>query len=217
MKYKGIFWDIDGMLYDSSKPWNVSPEVEKKLLAGDISLNSLSKKQLSCFVPYENLPELIKKIPKENQGIISNGRYQLQIDKLKQLSLYDFINPELIFTSYGEIEKILKNPTHPLFSKSINKNKEKVFLELREYIGKPNTYMFEKAQEKSGLKAEDCVMIGDNWYDIEGAQKSGMNTIYIFNANFEPLYNPWSDKEITPNHRMQKADIKKLENLLLGK
>ena len=217
MKYNGIFWDIDGTLYDSSQPWDVSKEIREELLLGERKLESLSREQLSCFVPYEGLPELMKKISKGTQGIISNGGHQLQIDKLKQLSLYDSINPELIFTSYGEVEKILKDPDHPLYLKSQNKNKRETFLELREYTGKPSTYMFEKAQEKSRLNAKDCIMIGDNWYDIEGAQKSGMNTIYVFNKNLETLYNPWSDKEIVPNHSVEKGDIKKLENLLLGK
>lgn len=213
MKYKGIFWDIDNTLYDSSAPWEVSREIEEDLLIGRKSLDYLSKEQLSCFVPYEGLPELMNDLPKETQGIISNGGNPLQIDKLKLLGLYDFVNPALVFTSYGEIEKILENKCHPLHYKSKDKNIKDAFLELRKYTGKPSSYMFEKALKKSRLNAKNCMMIGDDWKDIEGAQKVGMDNVLV-SSNDEPLYNPWNNKIITPNHKLVKGDIRGLRKLL---
>jgi len=221
MRYKGVFWDIDDTLYDASALWDVDEGTERELMLGKRKLETLTEDQLFCFKPYEGLSELMSDLPREKQGIISNGGHQLQIDKLKLLGLYKFLNPELIFTSYGEIEKILKDSKHPLF-KEVEKylnNREELFINLRKSIGKPRPYMFEKALEKIRVgekcsSVEDYVMIGDNWKDIVGAKNVGMGNILISSEGC--LYNPWTNEIITPNHIVKRGDIEGLRKLLFN-
>ncbi|MBU2053119.1 MAG: HAD family hydrolase [Nanoarchaeota archaeon] len=222
MKYKGVFWDIDDTLYDASAPWDVDVGTERELMLGKRKLEVLTEDQLSCFKPYKGLSELMQDIPREKQGIISNGGHQLQIDKLKLLEVYEYLNPELIFTSYGEIEKILKDSEHPLFKEAIKylDNKEELFFNLRGYTGKPNSYMFERALEKIKVgekcsSVEDYVMIGDDWKDIEGAQKVGMDNILI-SRDEKHLHNPWTNKIITPNQIVERGNIDELRKLLFN-
>lgn len=50
-------------------------------------------------------------------------------------------------------------------------------------VKKPHPYIFKKAFTEAGAKAENSVMIGDDWYaDIYGAQRVKMDAIY-FNYN----------------------------------
>ena len=219
MGYQGIFWDIDDTLYDASAPWNIGGETERELILGKRKLKTLTEDQLLCFKPYKGLSELIGDIPREKQGVISNGGHQLQIDKLKLLGLYGYFNPELIFTSYGEIEKILKDSKHPFFkeAKKYINNKEVLFFNLRKYIGKPKSYLFERALEKIGLGkegsiVEDYVMIGDDWKDIVGAQNVGMDNILISSEGHP--HNPWTNEIIVPNYTVEKGDIEGLRKLL---
>ena len=46
-------------------------------------------------------------------------------------------------------------------------------------IGKPNTYIVEIALSRLGLKAEECVIIGDMDTDMLAGQRTGMTTVYV--------------------------------------
>jgi HAD superfamily hydrolase (TIGR01450 family) len=49
-----------------------------------------------------------------------------------------------------------------------------------DYIGKPNPYMFNQVLRRSGLNADECVMVGDNLEtDIAGGNRVGMQTVWI--------------------------------------
>ncbi len=157
-------------------------------------------------------------IPQSNQGVISNGIHHLQNDKLVLLGLVGYINPELIFTSYGEAERALDTPNHPLlegFSLQSNRDTNVYNMTLR--IQKPETYMFERALQASGYSPEDCVMIGDDWNDVLGAQKVGMKTIYISRVEKEDdkYFNPIADGKIKPDYTVQKGDIRALTDILI--
>lgn len=215
MKYKTVFWDIDGTLYDNEAK---IPENKKDIVLYPLICESVSKSNLKFWRPYNGLTELIKEIPRLNQGIITNGIYEVQINKLKIFGLIDHINPELIFTSFGEAEKIINTPGHPLL-KDFDFHSD--FLDnvfnMTHNTQKPTSYMFEKALGISGFAGEECVMIGDDWKDVKGAQTVGMKTVYISGLNKEDLenYDPIGEGLIKPDFTIEKGDIKGLRKLLL--
>lgn len=70
---------------------------------------------------------------------------------------------------------------------------------------KPHPKIFASALDAMGLRAEETIMVGDNFHeDIEGAKKMGMKTIYLTqkepSRSIEFLKNP-SDFNGYPNHR----------------
>lgn len=46
-------------------------------------------------------------------------------------------------------------------------------------IGKPNTYIVEIALSRLGLRAEECVIVGDMDTDMLAGQHTGMTTVYV--------------------------------------
>jgi len=216
MKYKAVFWDIDGTMYDNS---GGIPENERDVLSFDRPLSKVPK-GLKYWVPYHRLADLMRQIPKDRQGVISNGYDQLQRDKLRLLGLDAYINPNLIFTSYGEAEKILNNPDHPLLS-CAGSDPEYYMHNLTQKTQKPELYMFQRALDETGFSAEECVMIGDGWQDLVGARNAGMQTIYIGTTK----HLPWDERKtllkvlrnsrFKPDYKIKKGDIEALTRLLI--
>lgn len=214
MKYKTIFWDIDGTLYDNSED---IPKDERKILSKTKRLEKIPDKQLNYWIPYKGLVELMKSIPKTNQGIISNGIDHLQKDKILLLGLAGYINPKLIFTSYSEAEKELKVSIDQYLLHFLEREIEIYKVEdMSLKTQKPESYMFNKALQKCGISPEECVMIGNGWEDVLGAQRVGMKTIYISGTvKKDESYTPIEDGQIIPDHIIKKGDIKSLTNLLI--
>jgi ribonucleotide monophosphatase NagD (HAD superfamily) len=52
-----------------------------------------------------------------------------------------------------------------------------------QYVGKPAPHLFHFGMRLYGVKAEQCVMVGDNLYtDIAGGIHAGMRTVWIRGA-----------------------------------
>lgn len=185
MKYGLVFWDLDGTLYERD------------------------------LVPYQGLPNLLSRIPSNLQGLITNGYDEVQRNKLKEMGLIEYFNPDLILTSYGEAEQILDSREYLdldlMFNDDFRINElEEVVLQTQ----KPNSYMFQKALEISQVCPGDCVMIGDSWFDICGAQRVGMKTIFVEGNTRKSQEDLYLDKLVTPDFRIQKGDVVNLEKLL---
>lgn len=217
MKFNTVFWDIDGTLYDNTQE---IPDNEKEILSSWKKLEEIPERELTFWVPYQGLSKIMATIPQENQGVISNGIHQLQIDKLCLLGLKRHINPALIFTSYGEAEKILTLNDHPFLkdqniyaSPNFDTNVYNMTLKTQ----KPEPFMFKKAINITKSLPEECVMIGNNWKDIQGAQSVGMKTIYISGAEEKEdlFYNPIAEGDIIPDYSIRKGDMDSLARLLI--
>ncbi|MBI4895725.1 MAG: HAD family hydrolase [Candidatus Aenigmarchaeota archaeon] len=212
MLYNAVFWDLDGTLYNNH---GKIPANEKNVLSLWEPLSTVPT-DLKYWVPYPGLADLMSQIPKDRQGIISNGYDQLQRDKLRLLGLDTYINPDLIFTSYGEAQKALGLSGHPLTDHSDE------ISDMTRKTQKPEPYMFEQALRATGFSAKECIMIGDDWHDILGAKSVGMPSIIVTGStrhmlesdrytllralrNFKPYY-----------HRVNRGDIQSLTTLLIG-
>lgn len=212
MKYDAVFWDIDGTMYDNSSD---IPEDEKDILSKWEKLEVIPNRKLNFWIPYKGLAELMEKIPRERQGVISNGYDQLQKDKLFLFGLDAYINPQLIFTSYGEAERVLDLPDHPLMNGFSKQSRDADVHNMTLETQKPNRFMFERALEVGGFSANNCVMIGDDWKDVQGAQEVGMDTIYIAGLNSDRHYDPIGEGHLKPNHTVEKGDTIALTRLLI--
>lgn len=217
MKYKAVFWDIDGTLYDNS---GGIPEDEKDVLSFSDPLLKIPDRKLNYWVPYNGLAELMSQIPKQTQGIITNGYDRLQRDKLRLLGLDVYVNPELIFTSYGEAERILQTTDHPLLVHA-GRDPETRLDRITTKTQKPNKYMFEKALSTTGYSPEECVMIGDGWQDLVGARNVGMKTIYIAGSTKHLRYDErrgiitvLRKNQFNPDYKVTKGYMSHLASLL---
>ncbi len=204
MKYPLVLWDIDGTLYD---PLVDCSEGEENL-PNQKSLSGITRANLKLWVPYKGLTELLRKIPRCNQGIISNGYNLPQRNKIALLGLEECFNTSFMFISGGEAERLL-NPAY-------GKAKRHVWAvdNMMLVTQKPEAYMFKRALQISGVKAEEAIMIGDHWTDIAGAQKIGMRSVYIKGNEKPDEINPIKEGKIIPYAIVNKGDIKSLEKLL---
>jgi FMN phosphatase YigB (HAD superfamily) len=209
MKYRAVLWDIDGTLYGMNPGGMKEIRIQRRMEVADW----VPDERPEFLTPYDGLAELMAQIPSERQGIITNGSGKLQRGKLSLMGLDQYVNPELIFASYEQAEKVLEDPEHPLLKGFTNREShQKDVVAVGMKTQKPKRYMFERALEVLGLDAEDCVMVGDDWKDIVGAQEVGMNTIYI-----EGLRRPGPVEkgDVVPDFTVEKGDIASLTELLI--
>ena len=105
-------------------------------------------------VPFADAPETLEKIHKKYRlGTITNGPSYGQHQKLKQSGLLEFFDEEAIIVS-GDYG-----------------------------FHKPDRRLFETGAEKLGVRAEECVFVGDIFSnDIYGALRAGMKAVWIWNG-----------------------------------
>ncbi len=206
MKYKAVFWDIDGTLYGMQPIRDDEVPIWNRMHKTDWMPDEMP----DFLRPHYRLVELMASIPKARQGIITNGREDLQKGKLDLMDLAKYVNPDLVFTSYGEAQKVVDDSDHPLMTR-FDEVPDDVFDLTVMQTQKPKTYMYERALEACGFAPEECVMIGDDWKDIDGANGVGMDTIYIA-RNKQRLID---DGKVVPNHTVENGDFDSLTELLI--
>lgn len=113
-----------------------------------------SRNRFNTLTPYPDLHETIGTLARHVQvGIISNGKQEKVLHRLKQIGADRWIGEERVFAT-GE-----KGP------------------------GKPNRSVFEKALGQLGVSASDALYVGDSWnQDVKGALGAGMDAVW-FNPN----------------------------------
>lgn len=117
-----------------------------------VEFQSIYNHYLKDIKPYKEVFQLVKELKKSNLivGIISNGEFKHQTDKISTLGLLRYINEENIFIS-GNMG-----------------------------IAKPNFKIFSKVANVEELKTADILYIGDNYLnDIFGASNAGLKTIWF--------------------------------------
>jgi glucose-1-phosphatase len=75
-----------------------------------------------------------------------------------------------------QVNKILEASTGIA---SLNDLFETVFLSYEMGMMKPDTRIYEKVLEEAGLKAEETLFLDDNYDNIQGASKVGIDTIHV--------------------------------------
>lgn len=77
---------------------------------------------------------------------------------------------------------------------------------------KPDPLIFTILLDRNGLKAEDCLMIGNDLYsDVLGAARAGIDSYYIHDA-----LSSRTEVKITPTYRQEGMDLKRLMNRICG-
>lgn len=224
MKYEAVFWDIDGTMYEPPQeiPKNEWENIFRWYISKVIPANGFN-----WLVPYAGLAELMKQIPRTKQGIITNGNWRTQVTKLCLLTLMQYVDQKLIFTPDREARRVREMPDHPLRREYSLDDSGLVLRSIEFHMQKPNAYLFERALEVKGVPAERCVMIGNDWRDVRGAQHVGMKTVYMAGTGSESgpftaatpdsdqYFDPIAEGLIIPDYTIQKGDIKTLTELLI--
>jgi putative hydrolase of the HAD superfamily len=87
---------------------------------------------------------------------------------------------------------------------------DRIFISSSVGYKKPDPAFFQHALKECGLKAEDCLMIGnDPFCDVEGAKGLGIDTCYIRSA-----LSPEEEKEVRATYVLDRMDLRKLKRMI---
>ncbi len=184
-QFKGILLDIDGTLVDSNDA-NARAWMEA-LLAHGVEVNYIKLREGIGMGGDNFLPKLAHLEAESEQGkAISQTRSEI----LKSQYMPDL----KAFPQVKELLTRLRDDGYKLVVATSAKPDEAETLlaltgarELIEEIAttedaknsKPDPDILKAALQKSGLSAEEVVMLGDTPYDVEAAQKAGIQSIGV--------------------------------------
>ncbi len=194
-KIKGLFFDIDDTLYDSTK---LATTARKNAISAMIDAGLPEKDEKKVYQILEriikrvgsNYPqhydELLKEIGKRwDPKIIASGVVAYEHTKRGHLTPFPQVEPTLQKMKKKYRLGIISNGLAiKQWEKLIGLGLNNIFdiVVTSEEVGfeKPDVRIFERAIKKMGLKPEECIMVGDKTdIDVEGAKESGMHTVLV--------------------------------------
>lgn len=223
-KIKGLFFDIDDTLYDSTK---LATLARKNSIRAMIDAGLPEKDELKVFEVLERVierfgsnyskhyDELVKEIGgRWNPKIIASGVVAYEHTKVGYLKPFPKVVPTLLemkkkyklgILSNGlaikQWEKLIGLGVHHFFDIVVTSEEEE--------FEKPDVRIFRHATEKMGLKPDDCIMVGDRLdSDIVGAYESGMHTVLIQKKKLRKT----TTKDVNPEFEIE--DISELLGIL---
>lgn len=223
-KIKGLFFDIDNTLYDSTK---LATMARKNSIRAMIDAGLPEKDESKVFKILEriikrfgpNYPqhydELIKEIGDSwDPKIIASGVVAYEHTKVGYLNPFPKVVPTLLemrkkyklgIISNGlaikQWEKLIGLGVHHLFDVVVTSEEEG--------FEKPDVKIFRRAVKRMGLKPDECIMVGDKLdSDIIGANEAGMHTALIKSKKTRKT----TTKDVKPEFRIE--DISELLDIL---
>jgi len=184
-QFKGVLLDIDGTLVDSNDA-NARCWMEA-LLAHGLEINYIKLREAVGMGGDNLLPKLANLDAESEQGhAISETRSQILMSKYMPDLKAFFQVKELLTRLHDDGLKLV-------VATSAKLDEAEALLKLtgaRELIdeiatmedaknSKPDPDILHAALQKSGLSADEVVMLGDTPYDIEAAQKAGIRSIGV--------------------------------------
>ena len=211
---KGVFFDIDDTLYDSTKLARMARENSIKAMI-DAGLNVAGEEEL-----YSRLNDIIRKFGsnytkhydellkeygvKWNPRIIAAGVVAYERTKAGYLRPYPGTVPTLIKLKENHSLGVISNGLavkqwEKLVGLGIHHFFDVVATSEELGCSKPHTRIFEYAMDEVGLKPSECVMVGDRLdTDIVGGNRAGMTTVLMkTNRKQKP-----KGEDDTPNHEI---------------
>jgi len=225
---KGVFFDIDDTLYDSTKLTTMARRnsiqamidaglpVEGEEEAKEL-LERIIKKHGSNYSKHYD--RLLEELSVEwDPKIIASGVVAYERTKVGYLRPHAKVIPTILSLK-GEYKLgvISNGLAVKQWEKLIGLGLHHVFdvVATSEDVGseKPEVEIFQKATDRVGLKPEECAMVGDRLdTDISGAKKAGMFAVRIMQGKFSGDV-PASDED-TPDAVIK--DISELPSVLGG-
>ncbi|MEE9594724.1 MAG: TIGR02253 family HAD-type hydrolase [Candidatus Hydrothermarchaeales archaeon] len=227
--FKGVFFDIDDTLYDSTKLSTMARKnaiqamvdaglpVENEKVAYGLLERIITKYGSNYSKHYDRLLEELKL--EWNPKIVASGVVAYERTKVGYLRPYPKVIPTL-FSLKGvyQLGVISNGLAVKQWEKLIGLGLHHVFeiVATSEDVGyeKPHVEIFENAMDRAGLEPKECVMVGDRLdTDIAGAKMVGMFAVRVIQGKFsddEP-----SSEEDTPDAVI--TDISELRSVLGGK
>ncbi len=227
--FKGVFFDIDDTLYDSTKLSTMARKnaiqamvdaglpVENEKVAYGLLERIITKYGSNYSKHYDRLLEELKL--EWNPKIVASGVVAYERTKVGYLRPYPKVIPTL-FSLKGvyQLGVISNGLAVKQWEKLIGLGLHHVFeiVATSEDVGyeKPHVEIFENAMDRAGLEPKECVMVGDRLdTDVAGAKMVGMFAVRVIQGKFsddEP-----SSEEDTPDAVI--TDISELRSVLGGK
>jgi len=193
-----VFWDIDWTMTTMKLPENIVDKIHKS------DIEDISEGEFE-LVKSPDLDEIMEKIGKERQGVISNGLTDRQYKKLKGLGVLKYLNPSLIMVSHELAKEDMEKKRYgwvDLFAKEIHsyRRKEvpehlrntKVFAYLKRWE-KPSQLMICTAADryikeyKKQIEPLNVFMIGDRQRDMEAIVNYGGRGLHVNSPNKDEI------------------------------
>lgn len=184
MKYKNIMFDLDGTVTDSGRA--ITSSVAYALAQFGITDQPLGK--LQTFIGpslFDSFSREYDMTEEDCDKAVAYYRSIYEKEKMYDVDIYDGI-PELLQSLKKEGCTVLLITSKPLkFSKKII---EKIGLaKYFDYMVAPDLsdhssdkkLLIERAIADYDLKKQECIMIGDTNYDINGAVNAGVDSIGV--------------------------------------
>lgn len=224
--FKGIFFDIDDTLYDSTRLTtrarrnSIQAMIDAGLPADDEEevysiLESVIKRYGSNYTRhYDKLLEELK--TGWDPKIIAAGVVAYERTKVGYLRPFPKVVPTLLFLKEKfKLGVISNGPAVKQWEKLIGLGLHHLFdaVATSEEVGyeKPHVEIFRGAMKKVGLKPRECVMVGDRLStDVSGAKAAGMFAVRIKQGKFSK--DVPSTKDETPDAEI--GDISELPAVL---
>ena len=185
MKYRHLFWDFDGTLYDSY------PQI----------LNAIEQTFRSFSLPVPPKDELLR----ETKGLVSHAlsTYGGDVPLEELIARFQHYHHEVVFPLYEGAAKCLKTLhdngiKHYLYTHRNPAARD--YLEqdglwplFTDYVTSEDGFSMKPApdallalMERNGLAPSECAMIGDREIDVQSGYNAGMAGILFDPDNFYP-------------------------------
>ncbi len=237
-KYKAIFWDLDGTLWDLYGNTTIAlTQLFQRFESSnfrDISIEHF----LNCYTKHNEKVWALSREGKIAKEELRNKRFFDLFDEVKAEYDLDFVDlfateflaicprlPHLIEGAREILEQTKGNYTHVILTNGFIEVQgfKMAAAEIEQYfstvvyseeagVRKPHAAIFELALKRANCNAEEALMIGDDWdADILGARNAGIDQVF-FTATEKRLVEIHHGKSVRHNY-VPTFTIEKLNEL----
>jgi len=194
-RFKGIFFDMDGVLYNSMpyhaqswiqtfKEFNLTlPEIEPYMNEGSTAYYTVQQ-MFKKYLNQEATPEICEKIKNRKHEVMSqmpqSEILQPMPDLLKKIAAQNIE----CWVVTGSAQEALINRLVEEFRNTLHRSKMITANDVKN--GKPNPEPYLKAMLKSGFKNNNAIVIENAPLGIESAKAAGLFTIAINTGPLDP-------------------------------
>lgn len=188
MAIRGILWDMDGVLIDTTdahfEAWRQimakqNMELDRQYFLGALGMNNVGAIEYLFRRPVNQREvDAIGTMKEELFRKILRGRVNLLPgvqEWLEFFNTHDFLQAVATSAPWANIDTLFDETGIRHFFQAI--------VSAYDMPGKPDPYVFLEAAKKLGLKPEECMVIEDSVAGVEAARRGGMKCLAIETSN----------------------------------
>lgn len=188
MVIRGILWDMDGVLLDTTdahfESWRQimaeqNMELDRQYFLGALGMNNIGAIEYLFRRPTQ--PQEVVEIGKKKEKLfrqILSGRVELLPgvqDWLDFFSANGFLQAVATSAPWENIDA--------LFNETGIRHYFQAIVSAYEMPGKPDPYVFLEAAKRLGFSAAECLVIEDSVAGVEAARRGGMKCLAVETSN----------------------------------